>query len=175
MLMKAEILQCPKWLFFVFMTRTSELALPRWSCNLPCEVWEWSFAARKGYKNSTLLGTPLMSKIDWEASTWQDVETFQHITHEAILWDANCHIYVYVMHLSMLSPKLGGGGGGEGRRRGIWLFYESQSQIPHPWAPRKCQIPTPWYRFLPKTGQSYVKFPTPGQNPNVKIPPPPGA
>ena len=39
-----------------------------------------------------------------------------------------------------------------------------------PRAPRKCQIPIPWYHFLPKTGCSYVKFPTPGQNPNVKIP-----
>ena len=28
----------------------------------------------------------------------------------------------------------------------------------------------PSYRFLPKTGHSYVKFPTPEENPNVKIP-----
>ena len=28
--------------------------------------------------------------------------------------------------------------------RGIWNFHESQSEIPHHWAPRKCQIPTPW-------------------------------
>jgi len=66
-----------------------------------------------------------------------------------------------------------------GRPRGIWHFHESQSQISHPWAPRKCQIPhlwaprkcqipTPGYRFLPKTDLSYVKFPTPGQNPNVE-------
>ena len=44
------------------------------------------------------------------------------------------------------------------------------SQILHPWAPRKCQIPTLGYRFMPKTGLSYVKFPTQVLNPNVKIP-----
>ena len=70
------------------------------------------------------------------------------------------------MHLSMLSPRVGPGGAG--RPKGIWHFHKSQSQIP--WAPRKCQIPTPRYRFSPKTGCSYVKFPTLGQNPNVKIP-----
>jgi len=73
-----------------------------------------------------------------------------------------------LMHLSMLSPRVGGGVAG--RPRGIWHFHESQSQIPHPWAPTKCQIPIPRYCFLPKTGCSYVKFQTPGQNPNVKIP-----
>ena len=70
------------------------------------------------------------------------------------------------MHLSMLSPRVGGAG----RTRGIWHFHESQSQIPHPWAPRKCRLPTPGYRFSLKAGLSYVKFPIPGQKPNVRIP-----
>ena len=53
------------------------------------------------------------------------------------------------------------------------------SQILHPWAPRKCQIPTPGCRFLPKTGLSNVKFLTPGYRflpktglSNVKFPTP---
>ena len=62
----------------------------------------------------------------------------------------------------MLSPRWGGGERG-GQPRGIWHLDESQIQIPHPWAPRKFQIPTPRYHFLPKTGRSYVKFPTPWQ------------
>ena len=74
--------------------------------------------------------------------------------------------YIYFMYLSMLTP----GWGGAGRPRGIWHFHESQSQISHPRAPRKCQIPTSRYCFLPKTSRSYLKFPTPGQKPNVKIP-----
>ena len=43
------------------------------------------------------------------------------------------------MHLSMLSPRVGGAG----RPRGIWHFHGSQSQIPHPQAPNECQIPAP--------------------------------
>ena len=48
-------------------------------------------------------------------------------------------IFQIVMHLSMLSPR----GGGGGRPRGFWHFHGSQSQIPHPWALRECQIPAP--------------------------------
>ena len=46
----------------------------------------------------------------------------------------------YVNHLSMLSPRVGacvcgwGGGGGGVRPIGIWHFYGSQRQIPHPQA-----------------------------------------
>ena len=69
----------------------------------------------------------------------------------------------------MLSPWEGGGGGGQ--TQGNLTFSRDQSEIAHPWAPRKCRIPTPGYRFLPKTGLSYVKFPTPGQNPMSKSPP----
>ena len=36
----------------------------------------------------------------------------------------------HLMHLSMLSPRVGGA-----RPRGIWHFHGSQSQIPHPQAP----------------------------------------
>ena len=82
--------------------------------------------------------------------------------------NVTCYDLHTIMHLSMLSPRVGGG-----QTLGNLTFnhfHESQSQIPHPWAPRKCQIPTPRYHFLPKTGLSYVKFPTPGQGPNVKIP-----
>ena len=72
------------------------------------------------------------------------------------------------MHLSMLIPRVGGGGA---QTQGNLTFSrEPESNNPNPWAPRKFQIPTPRYRFFPKTGRSYVKFPTPGQNPNVKIP-----
>ena len=56
-------------------------------------------------------------------------------------------IYVWAtMHLSLLSHRVGGGG--VGRPREIWHFHKSQSQIPHPWALRKSQIPSPGYRFL---------------------------
>ena len=73
------------------------------------------------------------------------------------------------MHLSMLIPRVGGGGGGP-TQGNLTFSREPESNNPNPWAPRKFQIPTPRYRFFPKTVRSYVKFPTPGQNPNVKIP-----
>ena len=68
----------------------------------------------------------------------------------------------------MLSPRVGGGGQAEPGEFDI--FTRARVKFPSPGPPRKCQIPTPRYRFLPKTGHSYVKFPTPEQNPNVKIP-----
>ena len=43
-----------------------------------------------------------------------------------------------VMHLSMLSPRVGGGGGGG--RPGQTLA-PLKCQIPHPRAPTKCQFP----------------------------------
>ena len=60
------------------------------------------------------------------------------------------------------------GEGRGGRPRGFDIFTRARVKLPA-WAPRKCEIPTR-YRFLPETGRSYVKFPTPGQNPNDKIP-----
>ena len=44
-------------------------------------------------------------------------------------------------------------------------------QIPHPWAPTKRRILAPGYRVVPKTGLSYVKFPTPGHLQNVEFSP----
>ena len=49
-----------------------------------------------------------------------------------------------LMHLSMLSPRVGWGGG---RPRGIWHFNVSQRQIPHPQAPTKCQFPASGVTF----------------------------
>ena len=48
-----------------------------------------------------------------------------------------------LMHLSMLSPRVGGAG----RPRGIWHFNVSQRQIPHPQAPTKCQFPASGVTF----------------------------
>ena len=49
-----------------------------------------------------------------------------------------------IMHLSMLSPRVGGRAG---RPKGIWHFNESQSQIPHPKEPTKCQFPASGVTF----------------------------
>ena len=54
----------------------------------------------------------------------------------------------------MLSPRVKGGADpGE-----FNIFTRARPQS---------QTPTPRYHFFPKTGCSYVKLPTPGQNPNV--------
>ena len=50
---------------------------------------------------------------------------------------------VVLMHLSMLSPRVGGAG----RPRGIWHFNVRQRQIPHPQAPTKCQFPASGVTF----------------------------
>ena len=65
---------------------------------------------------------------------------------------------LHLLHVPIdVNPRVGGGGGrpdpGEFEN-----FNLSQSQIPHPRAPRKCQIPTSRYCFLPKTSRSYLKF-----------------
>ena len=72
-----------------------------------------------------------------------------------------------IIHQLMLRPWVGGGQGDPGE-----FFYESQSQILHPGVLRKCQIPTPGFCFLPKTGLSYVKFPNPRAQPKCQNPHP---
>ena len=61
---------------------------------------------------------------------------------ENILYSAKICM-IKVMHLSMLSPRVGGAG----RPRGIWHFNVSQRQIPHPQAPTKCQFPASGVTF----------------------------
>ncbi len=44
------------------------------------------------------------------------------------------------------------------------------SQIPQPWAPSKCQIPTPWKNLFLLEMAAVSNCPTQGQCPSVKIP-----
>lgn len=96
-------------------------------------------------------------------------------------FDSTFRFWFDILHIFPIAPSVSyyalinvkpQGVGGAGRPRGIWNFHKSQSQIPHPWAPRKCRIPTPGYHFLPKTGLSYVKFPNPWAEPKCQYPHP---